>query len=336
MIRRRSFLAGTAAALASPASAPPASAQVLAKLAMQCGWIANVEYAGVWLGLEHGYFRAAGVDLTAMPGGPNAPPAPVVVASGKADVGYTTWLPFLDAVAKGNRFVMIGATFPRSPLGIISLPKKPLRKPADLVGARILAQGANEQSSIDATLALAGLPKQWTMIPTGFSPEPLLAGDADGYTAFEVNQTITLERMGLKRDQDFFFTSFHELGFQTYAGIAFTTQDVLRARRPVLLGYLKGLVRGWKDVMADPPAAAKLVVDKYGVDFGLDLAQQTRQAQLEIPLMKVAGQQGILELNRQAVAGPMTAAARATGRTVPDDLDSIADFRLAEEANAAN
>jgi ABC-type nitrate/sulfonate/bicarbonate transport system substrate-binding protein len=259
----------------------------------------------------------------------------VVVASGRAEVGYTTWLPFLDAVAKGNRFVMIAATFPRSPLGIISLPRKPLRKPADLVGAKILAQGANEQSSIDATLALAGLAKQWTMVPTGFSPEPLLAGDADGYTAFEVNQTITLERMGLKRDVDFFFTSFDELGFRGYAGIAFTTQEVLHAQRPLLLGTLKGLVRGWQDVAADPAAAAKLVVEKYGADYGLDLAQQTRQAQLEVPLMKLPGQQELLVMDRAAVAGPMTAAAKATGRSVPEDLDSIADFRLAEEANAA-
>jgi ABC-type nitrate/sulfonate/bicarbonate transport system substrate-binding protein len=328
MLRRRAFLAGAAAGLAGPAFA-----QAPAKLRVQCGWIANVEYAGIWEAIEHGYFRANGIDLTAMPGGPNAPPAAVVVASGKAEVGYTTWLPFLDAVAKGNRFVMIGATFPRSPLGIISLPKKPLRKPADLVGAKILAQGANEQSSIDATLALSGLPKQWAMVPTGFSPEPLLAGDADGYTAFEVNQTITLERMGLKRDRDFFFTSFDELGFKGYAGIAFTTQEALLAQRPVLLGYLKALVRGWQDVAADPAAAAKLVVEKYGVDYGLDLVQQTRQAELEIPLMQVAGQKGLLVLDRAAVAGPMTAAAKATGRSVPDDLDSIADFRLAEEAN---
>ena len=330
MINRRSFLAGTAAALAAPALA-----QSPVKLRVQCAWIANVEYAGIWEAMEHGYFRAAGVDVTAMPGGPNAPPAPVVVASGKAEIGYSTWMPFLDAVSKGNRFVMIAATFPRSPLGIISLPKRPLRKPADLVGAKILAQGSNEQSAVDATLALAGLPKQWTMVPTGFSPEPLLAGDADGYTAFEVNQTITLERMGLQRDKDFFFTRFDELGFKAYTSIAFTTQEILRAQRPAMLGFLKGLVKGWRDVEADPTGAAKLVVEKYGVDFGLDLAQQTRQAQLEIPLLKVAGQQKLLVIDRALMAGPMTAAARATGRSVPEDLDSIADFRLAEEANEA-
>jgi ABC-type nitrate/sulfonate/bicarbonate transport system substrate-binding protein len=334
MIRRRAFLAGAAAGLAAPAFAQGSFAQGLAKLRVQCGWIANVEYAGIWEGLEHGYFRANGLDLEAAPGGPNAPPAPVVVASGKAEIGYTTWLPFLDAVAKGNRFMMIGCTVPRSPLGIISLPKKPIRKPADLVGARILAQGSNEQSSIDATLALAGLPKQWTMIPTGFSPEPLLAGDADGYTALEVNQVITLEHLGLKRDQDFFFTSFHDLGFQTYASIIITTADVLKARRAALLGYLRGLVKGWRDVAADPAGAARLVVEKYGVDYGLDLAQQTRQAQLEIPLMTLPGQKGLLVMDRAMVGGPMTAAAKVSGRTVPDDLDSIADFGLAVEANA--
>ena len=103
---------------------------------------------------------------------------------------------------------------------------------------------------------------------------------------------------------------------------------------PALLGYLKGLVAGWQDVIADPAAAAKLTVEKYGVDFGLDLAQQTRQCQLEVPLLRVPGQNGLMLLDRAAVTGPMTAAAKATGRSVPDNIDDIADFRLAEEANA--
>jgi ABC-type nitrate/sulfonate/bicarbonate transport system substrate-binding protein len=138
MFDRRDALklsAGAATSVALGGRSLIAIAQDDLNLRLQLGWIANVEYAGVWLALERGYFRQRGIDLQYAAGGPNSPPPPVVVASGNADIGYTTWLPFLDAVARGNEFVMIGATFPVSPLGIISLAKRPIRVPADLVDA---------------------------------------------------------------------------------------------------------------------------------------------------------------------------------------------------------
>jgi ABC-type nitrate/sulfonate/bicarbonate transport system substrate-binding protein len=304
------------------------------KLRLQLGWIANVEYAGVWLALERGYFRQRGIDLQYAAGGPNSPPSPVVVASGNADIAYTTWLPFLDAVARGNEFVMIGATFPISPLGIISLAKRPIRVPADLVDAKILAQGPNEKTAIDATLTLAGLPVRWTMVPAGFSPEPLLAGDAQGYTAFGTNQVITLERMGLVSGKDFFFTSFDALGFRSYASVLFTSRAFLEKNRPRVVGFLEALIRGWLDNEKDPSAAPKLVIEKFGKDYGLDPAQQTRQNQLQIPLVRAAAPRPILTLDREVIAGPMMAAARATGRINLPDIAAIIDFKVAEEANA--
>lgn len=331
-LNRRVFMQGIAGAslLASTASVRAQETP----LRLQLGWIANVEYAGVWLGLERGYFKQAGVALTHTPGGPNSPPSPVVVASGKGDIGYVNWLPFLDAVGRGNDFVMIGATFPKSPLGIISLAKKPLRKPADLVDARILAQGPNEKTSIDATLALAGLPTRWTHVPAGFSPEPLLAGDADGFTAFATNQVITLERMGLTQGKDFFFTSFDEFGLRSYASTLFTPRAYLDANRAHVTRFMAALIRGWLDNEKDPSVAPKLSVEKYGRDYGLDLAQQTRQNQLQIPIIRSAAPKPMLTLDREVLAGPMMAAARATGRSNLPEVDKVVDFRIAEEANA--
>ncbi len=81
------------------------------------------------------------------PGGPNAPKPLVTLAAGKIDIGYGGWLPFLDAVARGNDFVLIAATFSVSPLGILSLAGNPIKKASDIVGKKILAQGAKERLS---------------------------------------------------------------------------------------------------------------------------------------------------------------------------------------------
>ncbi len=331
-VTRRSILAA-ASLLAAPGVA---RAQAPARLRLQLGWIANVQYAGEWVALERGHFARHGVNLEWYPGGPNALPGPVMLAAGRADLGYTAWFPLLDAVARNNDLVLISAVFPQNPLGIISLPRKPIRTAADIVGARILAQGPNEKTAIDATLALNNLPVRWTQVPAGFSPEPLLAGEGDGYTAFSTNQTIILERMGMQRGRDFHFVSFDELGFRSFGAVLATTRPYLQANRPQVVGFLRGLIQGWNEnEAADPAYAARLTVEKYGRDFGLDLRQQTRQNELQIPLARHADGKPRLSLDRAAIEGPLYAAARATGRTNLPDPDRLCDFNVVLEAHAS-
>ena len=335
-MQRRHFLQGTAAA-ATAFAAPAVYAQGK-PVRVAIGWINNVEYAGVWMGLEKGYFKAEGLDVTTLPGGPNAPQPPVTVASGQADIGYGNWLPYLDAVARGNDFVLVAGTFPVSPLGILSLPGKPILKAADIVGKKILAQGPNERTAIDATLALNNLPKQWEFVPAGFSPEPLLAKAGDGYTAYGTNQAVTLEvKMNMVRGKDFFFTSFDSMGYKFYTNLVFVKRDYLAANRPIVVGFLKGLTRGWMEDLKDPAVAAKLCVTKYGADLGLDLKQQTRQNELQYAMLKSPTKPDLplLSLDRDAIAGPMFAAAKASGRENLPEVDKLCDFSVMQEVHAS-
>jgi ABC-type nitrate/sulfonate/bicarbonate transport system substrate-binding protein len=306
-----------------------------ARVRLQLGWIPNAQYAGEWIALERGHFTRRGIALEWFPGGPNALPAPVVLAAGRADIGYTAWFPLLDAVIRGNDIVMIAAVFPNNPLGIISLPRRPIRTAADLVGARILAQGPNEKTAIDATLGLANLPVRWTQVPAGFSPEPLLAGEGDGYTAFSTNQTITLERMGLVNGRDFHFVSFDQLGFRSYGAVLGTTRAYLQSNRAQVVGFLRAIMQGWEENEADTTLAPRLAVEKYGRDLGLDLRQQTRMNELQIPLAKYAeAGKPRLSISRADVEGPLYAAARATGRSNLPDPGRLCDFDIVAEANA--
>jgi ABC-type nitrate/sulfonate/bicarbonate transport system substrate-binding protein len=335
-MHRRSFLAGSAGVISAPFLPRRAFAQDLVPLAVQFGWIANVEYGDHWVALDQGLFQQRGLDVTAVSGGPNAPDPMTMLAAGKAQVGYGSWLPFLDAVAHGNDFVVIAARFQSSPLGIISLAAAPILSAEDIPGKRILLQGPAEQTAIDATLGLGKISGDWTAVPAGFSPEPLVAGEGDGYTAFATNQTITLEGMGLVRDQDFFFRSFDELGFRSYAGIAIVSREYLDANREALAGYLASLMQAWRAMKEDPELPAQLAVNEYGADFGLDIAQQRRQSELQLDFVFPGGDPGypILSLDPELMAGPMMAAARATGRDNLPDISTIADPSLVEEAAA--
>ena len=69
----------------------------------------------------------------------------------------------------------------------------------------------------------------------------------------------------------------------------------------------------------DTAVAAKLVIDKYGANLGLDLKQQTQQNQLQLAMVRPGGDPKfpIYNVDPKLVAGPMYDAAKATGRNGP-------------------
>ncbi|CAN5496560.1 hypothetical protein BH23ACT3_BH23ACT3_15250 [soil metagenome] len=81
---------------------------------------------------------------------------------------------------------------------------------------------------------------------------------------------------------------------------------------------------------------ARLAVDEYGQDLGLDLAQQTRQNELQIPLMKNAltGASGLMRLDPAQWDGPMADAYRASGRDEMPPAATTLDLTILEEIYA--
>ncbi len=133
---------------------------------------------------------------------------------------------------------------------------------------------------------------------------------------------------------DFFFASFDEMGFRTYGAVLTTTRAYLRTNRSNVVAYVRALLKAWEENEKDPAYAAGLAVKKYGADFGLELKQQIRQNELQIPLTHYEESGKLrLALDRAVMTGPMYAAARATGRTKLPDVDAIADFDVVPQAH---
>ncbi|MDH2091659.1 ABC transporter substrate-binding protein [Rhizobium pusense] len=297
------------------------------------GWVSNVQYSGFFLGIERGYFEEFGVKAEFMPGGPNTPDTLVSLSAGQAEIATANWLPFVDGIQKGNDFVLIGAQWAKSPAAVMSMAKKPLLKPEDILGMKILIQKPSDTQIIDAILDGAGLPHDYTTAPTGFSPEPLLAGDGDAYLAFATNQPITLEKMGLVAGKDFHVTLLDDLGYQVTQGLYLTSRKYLTENRAAVVGYMAGMIKGWKAAVAEPEAALDVVLNNYGADLGLDAAQQKRQNELQMPLVAPAPDTRLFALTPSVFTGPMTVVAKAAGRTVPD-FATIADTTVVDEALA--
>lgn len=295
------------------------------------GWIPDVEYGNLWVALDRGFLRAEGVRASYLPGGPNAPQPVVVVAAEQATFGDAEWLPFLDAVMQGNDFVVLAAQFPILPTGIITLPRRPMFTPKDLVGGRFLVQGPSERNELDATFRINRLPMEFTEIPAGYSPDALLNGQGDAYFCYVTNQPTMLENMGLKKGKDFFVTRIYDLGYRVPSSLLFVERKFLERNRPELVGFFKGLLRARALNAQDPTIAAELAVDKYGGDLGLELKQQLTLNRQQVLLELEPGATIPFWFAPHSVEGMLEIAA-VTGRKNLPPRDRLFDLSLLEEA----
>jgi len=295
------------------------------------GWLPDVEYGNMWIALDRGYMRQEGVHASYVPGGPNAPQPVVVVAAQQATFGDAEWLPFLDAVLQGNEFVVLAAQFPILPTGIITLPRRPMFKPADLVGGRFLVQGPSERNELDATFRINHLPMDFTMIPAGFSPDALINGQGDAYFCYVTNQPTMLENMGLRKGKDFFVTRIYDLGYRVPSSLLFVERRFLERNRAQLVGFFKGLLRARVANEADLNLAPTLAVEKYGADLGLDLKQQTTLNRLQVQLEVEPGATIPFWFSRESAAR-MYEIAATTGRKGLPPVERLIDLSVLEEA----
>ncbi|MGD0798452.1 MAG: ABC transporter substrate-binding protein [Acidobacteriaceae bacterium] len=328
MDRRRFIQLGALAGFAATAGCKRLQSD---EIVWALGWLPDVEYGNLWVALDHGFLRQQGVRASYLPGGPNAPQPVVVLAAQQATFGDAEWLPFLDAILQGNDFVILAAQFPILPTGIITLPRRPMFKPADLVGGRFLVQGPSERNELDATFRINHLPLDFTMVPAGFSPDALINGQGDAYFCFITNQPTMLENMGLRRGKDFFVTRIYDLGYRIPSSLLFVARPFLDRHRPQLVGFLRALLRARAVNAQDPSIAAHLAVEKYGGDLGLDLQQQITLNRLQVPLETEPAATIPFWFSPASIASMLRIAA-VTGRKSLPPAERLIDLTLLEEA----
>ncbi len=328
----RSAAALGAAPLALPALAARASAAPRAAVPVttQLMWIENVEYAGYWIADANGWFAAEGVAPAFLPGGPNLASVEAIVAAGRADVGVDELEKIVDAVSRGADLVVAGAIYQRAIAGLLSLPKNPVRKAADLVGKRI-GFAPRDKEYIDGIFALNHLEPRYVEVPVGFDPAPLVEGACDAYLCYMTAQPLVLAQKKIP----YVLVSFADLGYASYAGAIFCTRGFASTRRAALTGYLRALGRGWLENARDPRPGAELAVRRYGASLGLDLDQQIAQNRAQIPLTEspLTRRFGPLWISADEVEHRVYRTLRALGRTNLPEPSRLLELGPLREAN---
>ncbi len=132
-----------------------ATAAERTKFTVLLDWFVNPDHAPLYVALERGYFRDAGLDVVLIaPADPNDPPK--LVAAGKGDVAITYQPQLYLQVDQGLPLVRIGTLVDRPLNSLVVLANGPIRRIADLKGRRIgYSVGGFEEVVLGTMLASA-------------------------------------------------------------------------------------------------------------------------------------------------------------------------------------
>jgi ABC-type nitrate/sulfonate/bicarbonate transport system substrate-binding protein len=250
----------------------------LTAASLQFCYLENVQFAGSYFAKTRGYYRAAGLDVTLIPGGPSLAPEPVV-ASGKALVGVTHTAEAVSAINNGADLKIIGAAYQKNPTCIVSKLSQPIKTPTDMYGKKIGISDTNAPIWHSFVKANKLDVSKINVVTVGFDVTSLASGEIQGLMAFAANEPTILKLKGVAPYvmllSDFHYPLMEDLYIATGANLNSASA------RKAITGLMAAESRGWTDVLHNPNGAAVLAVNDFGKGLSLSLTQQKLEAQAQ-------------------------------------------------------
>jgi len=272
-LRRRLF--GAAAALLLGLMLPAVTAtgaHAADALTLQLKWVTQGQFVGYYVALAKGYYKAAGLDVTIKPGGPDINPDQVL-AGGGADV-VIDWMPSALATReKGVAIVNIAQVFQHSGMELTCRVDSGIKTPADFKGKTLGVWFSGNEYPFLSWMAKLGYttdgPKpDVTVLKQGFNVDPLLQKQAACISTMTYNEYWQLIEAGMKPSQLIVFRYQAEHVATLEDGL-YVLQSSLNdpAKVDKLARFLKASKEGWDYAAAHQAEAVDILLaaDTAGV-----------------------------------------------------------------------
>jgi NitT/TauT family transport system substrate-binding protein len=220
--------------------AEPASA--LDKVKFATNWLADPEAGGFYQAAVDGTYEKYGLDVTIIPGGPQANGA-LMLLFGKIDffMGGDQIGDFLSAESK-LPLVAVAADFQKSPQILMSHPGVGLDKWENLPKAKPVYVGAGAINTFYSWLRLTYGFKDEHIRPYNFNSAPFIQNKESIQQGYVTAEPYEIEKQGGFKPDIFLLSDY---GYSTYSTLIETRRDIVDKKPDLVQRFVDASAIGW-------------------------------------------------------------------------------------------
>jgi len=261
----RRLLAGLAVAVG--AGLAPNAAQALDKLAFGTNWVAEGEHGGFYQALADGTYRKYGLDVTIVPGGPNANNR-ILLTAGKIDFYLSAnTLQGFDAVAQNVPTIEVAAMFQKDPQVLIAHPDQGIGKFADLKNLTLFVSKEGMATYYQWLKADFGF-KDEQAKPYTFNPQPFLADKKSAMQGYVTSEPFAIEREAKFKPKIFLLA---DQGFSAYSTLIETRRELVDKKPDLVQRFVDASIIGWMNYIYGDNRPANAAIKKENPEMSDEL-----------------------------------------------------------------
>ncbi len=262
-------LAACAGNTNAPGERAPGSAE-LAKITFVTDWKAQAEHGGFYQGIAKGIYKAHGIDLRLMQGGPDVN-VPQLMAGGAADFGMGSngFIP-LNIVREGVPLSAVMAVFQKDPQILMAHPRDDIKSLADMKGKPIMISDASTTAFWPWLKAKYGFTDSQIRKYT-FNLAPFLVDKNAIQEGYLSSEPYTAEKEGKFKPSVFLLA---DNGYPGYANMVLVSQSRIDENPMLVQEFVDSTIEGWMDYLYGDPEPGNILIKKDNPEMTDDLIAQ--------------------------------------------------------------
>ncbi len=241
----------------------PACAETLDKVTFGTNWVAEAEHGGFYQALADGTYREYGLDVTIVPGGPNANNR-MLMSVGKLDFFMSAnTLQGLDAVAQNVPIIDVAAMFQKDPQVLLAHPDQGISKLDDLKRLTIFVSPEGMTSYYQWLKADFGF-KDDRVKPYTFNPQPFIADQHSAMQGYVTSEPFAVEKEGKFKPKIFLLA---DQGFSDYSTLIETRRELVEKKPDLVRRFVDASIIGWYNYLYGDNAPANALIKRQNPEM---------------------------------------------------------------------
>ena len=247
---------------------PPSRAQTtLDKVSFGTNWVPEAEHGGFFQAVADGTYQRYGLDVTIVPGGPNANNRMLLI-SGKLDffMAANTLMSF-DAVANNVPVVTVAAIFQKDPQVFLTHPESKVTKLEQLKPLTLFVSKEGITSYFQWLKSEYGF-SEAKVKPYTFNPQAFIATPQSAMQGYVTSEPFAVEKAAKFKPGIFLLADY---GFNAYSTLIETRRDLIDRKPDLVQRFVDASIIGWYNYIYGDNAPGNALIKKLNPEMTDDL-----------------------------------------------------------------